>query len=98
MFQAARAAAERVFDIMNTTPEAANPRRTTEFPRRPRGEVIYENVGFAYHPAQVTLDGISLRARPGEMVALVGPTGAGKSTLVNLLPAFYELADGRITI
>jgi ATP-binding cassette subfamily B protein/subfamily B ATP-binding cassette protein MsbA len=60
--------------------------------------VVYENVGFAYHPGQVTLEAIFLRAEPGEMVALVGPTGAGKSTLVNLLPAFYELTHGRITI
>jgi ATP-binding cassette subfamily B protein/subfamily B ATP-binding cassette protein MsbA len=98
MLQAARAAGERVFDIMDTTSEASNPSRTAEFTRRPRGEVVYENVGFAYHPGQVTLEAIFLRAEPGEMVALVGPTGAGKSTLVNLLPAFYELTHGRITI
>jgi ATP-binding cassette subfamily B protein len=63
-----------------------------------RGEVVYENVGFAYNPDRVVLKNISLTARPGEMIALAGPTGAGKSTLVNLLPAFYEAASGRITI
>ena len=98
MLQAARAAGERVFDIMDTTTETANPQRTAVFRQRPRGEVVYENVGFGYNPGQWTLDDISLRARPGEMIALVGPTGAGKSTLVNLLPAFYELSRGRIMI
>ena len=63
-----------------------------------RGEVIYENVSFGYSPERVVLRNISLHARPGEMIALVGPTGAGKSTLVNLLPAFYEAGAGRITI
>ena len=65
---------------------------------RPRGEVVYENVGFSYGPERVVLKGVSLHARPGEIVALVGPTGAGKSTLVNLLPAFYEATSGRILI
>ena len=63
-----------------------------------RGEAVYEEVGFSYGPERVVLKNISLRARPGEMIALVGPTGAGKSTLVNLLPAFYEAGAGRITI
>lgn len=63
-----------------------------------QGEVIFENVGFSYSPDRVALKNISLHARPGERVALVGPTGAGKSTLVNLLPAFYELTSGRILI
>ena len=98
MLQAGRAAGERVFDIMDTTTEAENPRRTAIFAAPPRGDVIYDDVGFGYDSGQTTLDGISLRARPGEMIALVGPTGAGKSTLVNLLPAFYELTRGRITI
>src|SRR6185369_8724253 len=57
-----------------------------------------ENVGFSYNPERVVLRNISLHARAGEMVALAGPTGAGKSTLVNLLPAFYEATAGRITI
>src|SRR5262249_41560709 len=61
-------------------------------------EVVYENVSFGYQTERMVLRDISLRATPGEMVALVGPTGAGKSTLVNLLPVFYELSSGRITI
>src|SRR5204863_7521169 len=63
-----------------------------------RGEVVYEKVGFSYSPDRVVLKGVSLHARSGEMIALVGPTGAGKSTLVNLLPAFYEVTSGRIMI
>jgi ATP-binding cassette subfamily B protein len=63
-----------------------------------RGEVVYENVGFGYSAERMVLRNICLHALPGQMVALVGPTGAGKSTLVNLLPAFYELVSGRILI
>lgn len=96
MLQSARAAAARVFDIMDTPEERAGLRG--EFPGPVRGEVEYEGVGFHYPGGRSVLRGISLRARPGEMVALVGPTGAGKSTLVNLLPAFYEATSGRITI
>ncbi|MFN3409315.1 MAG: ABC transporter ATP-binding protein [Limisphaerales bacterium] len=116
MLQSARAAAARVFDILDAEPERANRRQSLRLPVR--GEVIYENVGFRYdtaapappdehhdgitpHASRITrqvLRNISLHARPGEMIALVGPTGAGKSTLVNLLPAFYEATEGRITI
>ena len=59
-----------------------------------RGEVVFEKVAFGYAADRPVLRDISLRARPGEMIALVGPTGAGKSTLVNLLPAFYEADCG----
>jgi ATP-binding cassette subfamily B protein/subfamily B ATP-binding cassette protein MsbA len=62
------------------------------------GEVGYENINFSYDPSRPALRNISLHAPPGEMIALAGPTGAGKSTLVNLLPAFYEATSGRITI
>ncbi len=98
MIQAARAAGERVFDILDTPTERANgmPRQPLRLPVP--GEVIYENVGFGYNPERLVLRNVSLRASPGEMVALAGPTGAGKSTLVNLLPAFYEASSGRILI
>ena len=65
---------------------------------RARGEVSFDRVSFEYEPDKTVVDEVSLEARPGEMIALVGPTGAGKSTLVNLLPAFYERTKGRITI
>jgi ATP-binding cassette, subfamily B, bacterial len=98
MLQSARAAGERVFDVLDFETETGHTRRTQNAARLVRGEVIYENVSFAYSPERVVLRNISLRARPGEMIALVGPTGAGKSTLVNLLPAFYEATGGRILL
>jgi ABC-type multidrug transport system fused ATPase/permease subunit len=98
MLQAARAAGERIFDILDATTEAASPRRRHPLRQPVRGEVAYEHVTFSYGGERVVLCNVSLRASPGEMIALVGPTGAGKSTLVNLLPAFYEASAGHITI
>jgi ATP-binding cassette, subfamily B, bacterial len=98
MLQAARAAGERVFDILDTPPEEEGNRRQARLPRRVRGEVVFDAVGFAYAPDRPVLRDINLRAEPGEVTALVGPTGAGKSTLVHLLPAFYEPTAGRILI
>jgi ABC-type multidrug transport system fused ATPase/permease subunit len=98
MLQSARAAGERVFDILDAAPEGRDPRRTQTLRLPVRGEVVFESVGFRYQDGRPVLHGISLYARPGEVIALVGPTGAGKSTLVNLLPAFYELSEGRVTI
>ncbi len=98
MLQGARAAGERVFDILDAPLERANGRPRASLREPVRGEVVYENVSFSYQADRVALRNVSLHARPGEMLALVGPTGAGKSTLVNLLPAFYELTSGRITI
>jgi len=98
MLQAARAGGERVFDILDHAAESANVNRRAQLPKKIAGEVIYDRVQFAYSADRPVLKNISLHARPGEMVALVGPTGAGKSTIVNLLPAFYEPSGGRITI
>jgi ABC-type multidrug transport system fused ATPase/permease subunit len=98
MLQAARAAGERVFDILDFTTETANPKRRERLHTPVRGEVIYHDVQFSYAADRTVLRNVFLHARPGEMIALVGPTGAGKSTLVNLLPAFYELISGKITI
>lgn len=96
MLQAARAAAARVFDILDAEVERAD--RTGQLREPVRGDVRYEGVSFHYAGGRSILRGIELRARSGEMVALVGPTGAGKSTLVNLLPGFYEATGGRIEI
>ena len=97
MIQSARAAGERVFDILDHEQERSET-RTVKLTKPVRGEVIYENVGFEYDTDRPVLKGVSLHTRPGEMTALVGPTGAGKSTLVNLLSAFYEFGQGTITI
>jgi ATP-binding cassette subfamily B protein len=101
MLQAARAGGERVFDILDTPEERA----TTELVDRPnihlkevRGDVRYEHVYFSYGNDRNALKDVSLTATAGQMIALVGPTGAGKSTVVNLLPAFYAVTKGRITI
>lgn len=99
MLQAARAAGERVFDIMDATEERDWQRRGgARLPNAVRGDVRYENVSFGYSSEKMILKNVSLHAEPGEMIALVGPTGAGKSTVVNLLPAFYELTSGHIFI
>jgi ATP-binding cassette, subfamily B, bacterial len=100
MLQSARAAGERVFDILDTTEErpGADAQRRGALLEPVRGEVRYENVSFSYGQGRTALKDISLEVRPGQMIALVGPTGSGKSTLVNLLPAFYEVSAGRITI
>jgi ABC-type multidrug transport system fused ATPase/permease subunit len=98
MLQAARAAGERVFDILDTAEERTSPIRKSTLHLPVRGEVVYDKVSFGYGPDRVVLKNICLHARPGEIVALVGPTGAGKSTLVNLLPAFYEITSGQIEI
>jgi ATP-binding cassette subfamily B protein/subfamily B ATP-binding cassette protein MsbA len=98
MLQAARAAGERVFDILDARAEHETGKRTSLLHKPVRGEVSYDNVSFCYDPERPVLKNISLTAKPGEMVALVGPTGAGKSSVVNLLPGFYLPSGGTITI
>ncbi|NLG50718.1 MAG: ABC transporter ATP-binding protein [Chloroflexi bacterium] len=95
--QAALAGAERVFEIIDTPPEVldapdALPMETTN------GHVRLENVEFAYVPGVPIIKNMSLEALPGQTVALVGPTGAGKTTITNLLTRFYEIQGGQITI
>ncbi len=100
MLQSARAAGERVFDIMDATEERASTAnvRPQALPTPVRGAVRYENINFGYGNGRAALKNISLEAAPGEMIALVGPTGSGKSTLVNLLPAFSQAESGIIKI
>ena len=98
MLQSARAGGERVFDILDSTEERKNLDKLKLLPNKVRGEVRYNAVHFDYNKDKTTLKDINLLAKPGEMIALVGPTGAGKTTLINLLPAFYETSHGNITI
>jgi len=100
LLQAGRAASERVFSILDATmePGFASEEKQDGDVSPLRGDVRYENVGFGYQEGISVLEGITLHARPGEMVALVGPTGAGKTTLVHLLSRFYEFTSGEILV
>jgi ATP-binding cassette subfamily B protein len=98
MFQAGRAAGERVFDILDAPIEVGEPRAATEFKGRVRGEVEYCQVHFQYRADLPVLRDVTIHARPGETIALVGPTGAGKTTIVNLLPRFYDATSGQIKV
>ncbi len=98
LVQSGRAAGERVFDILDATEEDSGRARNGTFDEPVRGDVRFENVSFNYDGRGDALAGISLHARPGQMIALVGATGSGKTTLVNLIPAFYRPSGGRITI
>jgi ATP-binding cassette subfamily B protein len=97
MLQSGRAAGERVFEILDSVDEPGLG-DGTHLPRPVRGHVRYDDVGFAYGEGVVTLSKVNLEARPGQTVALVGPTGAGKSTVINLLTRFYEYDSGKIII
>lgn len=95
--QAAIAGAERVFELMDEPPEPLEHAPSDEPPVE-RGDVRFEHVSFSYIPGEPVLKDVSLHAKPGEIVALVGPTGAGKTTMVNLLSRFYDTDEGRILV
>lgn len=93
---AALAGAERVFNVIDEVPETPDAEDAIEDPIQ--GHVIMENVTFGYNPDKVVLKNISLYARPGQKIAFVGSTGAGKTTITNLLNRFYDIEEGTITI
>ncbi len=95
--QAALAGAERVFEILDTPPEVDDAPEAKGL-AAVRGDVKLEHVTFGYRPGITILDDVSLEAKPGQMVALVGPTGAGKTTIINLLTRFYEIGSGTLSI
>jgi ATP-binding cassette subfamily B protein len=97
MLQSAAASAERVFEILDAEeelPDGAGRRA----PESPEGRVVCEGVKFGYRKSHPVLEGLSIDVKPGQTVAIVGPTGAGKTTLVNLLMRFYEIQGGSITV
>ncbi|QMU68184.1 ABC transporter ATP-binding protein [Streptacidiphilus sp. P02-A3a] len=97
LVQSGVASAERVFELLDAPEQEPDP----ALPSRPealRGRVAFEHVAFRYEPAKPLIEDLSLTAEPGHTVAIVGPTGAGKTTLVNLLMRFYEVTGGRITL
>ncbi|MBF5002105.1 ABC transporter ATP-binding protein [Nocardia sp. BSTN01] len=97
LLQSGVASAERIFEILDADEQVPDPRE--EDPRPiDRGRVEFDAVSFRYEPDKPVIDDLSLVAEPGHVVAIVGPTGAGKTTLVNLLERFYELDSGAITI
>ncbi len=97
LVQSGVASAERIFDLLDADDEDADPVEPV-VPVSNLGRVAFENVSFRYNESQPLIEDLSLVAEPGHLVAIVGPTGAGKTTLVNLIMRFYELDSGRITI
>ncbi len=97
IFARAQSAGERIFEILDSVQEVSEKPDAIEL-KGVRGEVVFENVTFAYPGRPPTLRNVNLRVKPGEIVALVGPTGSGKSTLVQLIPRFYDVTSGRVLV
>jgi ATP-binding cassette subfamily B protein len=97
VFQSGIASLERVLELLDAEEQVPDPPVTID-PPPVRGRVAFEHVNFSYDPTRPLIEDLSLVAEPGQTIAIVGPTGAGKTTLVNLLMRFYELDGGRITL
>ncbi len=98
MLQGALAAAERVYALLDAEEIVPDPERPAALPEPVRGRVAFEHVRFGYTPEKTLMRDVNLTAEPGQKVAVVGATGAGKTTLINLLMRFYEVDAGRITL
>ena len=94
--QRAAAAGERVFEFLNE--DELEEEHVTEKLERAKGEVEFKDVRFGYNPDKIIIKDFSVKVNPGEKIAIVGPTGAGKTTIVNLLMRFYEINDGQILV
>jgi subfamily B ATP-binding cassette protein MsbA len=98
-YQEAAGAAQRVFELLDMHPTVGEPAEATPLPRPVRGALALEDVSFAYGPdLPDVLSDVSFTIAPGEVVALVGPSGAGKTTVASLIPRFWDVVGGRITL
>ncbi|WP_192986324.1 ABC transporter ATP-binding protein [Carnobacterium mobile] len=88
---------ERIFETLDVEPEITDAEDAFEMPPV-KGDVVFNNVTFGYQPGQTIFEHLSFHAKPGETIALVGPTGAGKSTIINLISRFYDVDDGEILV
>ena len=97
--QSTAAASERVFDFLDEEEMSSEKNITKHLDKsKVKGKIEFKNVKFAYNDDRVIINNFSAKAMPGEKVAIVGPTGAGKTTMVNLLMKFYDIKDGDILI
>lgn len=95
-FQAALASIERVYNILDKEEEVKNIENPI-YIKEPKGAIAFENVEFGYSPEKILMNDVTIDVKPNQTVAIVGPTGAGKTTMVNLLMRFYEINSGKIT-
>ena len=97
MFQSGIASLERVLELLDADEQSAEQEPTVD-PAPVKGRIVFDDVHFSYDPASPLIEGLSVVAEPGKTVAIVGPTGAGKTTLVNLIMRFYDLDSGMISL
>ena len=95
--QSAIAGGERIFDFIDTAPDVTDKASAKEMATI-TGRVRFDQVWAEYNPGEPVLQGVTLEARPGQTIAIVGPTGAGKTTIINLIPRFYDVTQGQVTI
>jgi len=95
--QSAIAGGERIFELLDTPPAIVDAADAVELPSI-EGRIAFEDVCFEYHPGERVLEDVDLVAEPGQTVALVGPTGTGKTTVINLIGRFYDVCGGRVTV
>src|SRR6185436_1277766 len=98
VLQSAMASSERIFKLLDEPVAIESPARPARRPTPAAGHIVFDDVWFAYNGEDYVLKGVSFEVRPGERLGIVGATGSGKTTLINLLLRFYDVKRGRITI